>query len=261
MHPGIETTTSSLHSEAFLFTNVAGEIVFADRSLLRLTKQTQSRASQVQTLHGLLDLDKHAATRLINEVARKRFVYHKSLSIKTTTGSLKPICTAAAAVFIKQGIFIGADFLLTPPSTETSPTLPIDHSEMLNAYLKQALIESKLLNTGTFLQVCATVHIEAIQVLLTRIGGPQMRDTLERIINSTAHQHGIPVIMQDGYLEFLDKKVHFNAHQILLRAAVEYAVDAIGTTLVTQEMKIFDCQGGSRFLELTNLKDLLTDDY
>ena len=261
MHPGIDTPTSPLHSMAFLFTNAVGEIVFADRSLLRLTKQTQSRASQAQTLHGLLDLDKHAATNLINEVARKRFVYHKSLSIKTMTGSLKPICTAAAAVFIKQGIFIGADLLLTPPSTETSLTLPIDHSDMLNAYLQQALVESKLLNTGTFLQVCATVHIEAIQILLTRVGGPQMRDTLGRIINSTAQQHGIPLIMQDGYLEFLDKKVHFNAHGILLRAAVEYAVDSIGARLVTQEMKTFDRQVGSRLLELTNLKDLLTDDY
>jgi len=163
-------------------------------------------------------------------------------------------------VFIKQGIFIGVDFLLTPPSSENSATLYIDHSDILNSYLQQALIESKLLNKGTFLQVCATVYIEAIQVLLTRIGGPQMRDTLERIINSTAHQHGIPVIMQNGYLEFLDKKMHFNAHRILLRTAVKYAVDTIGIRLVTQEMKTFESQVSSRFFELINLKDLLTDD-
>lgn len=261
MHPSIEATSSPLHSVAFLFTNAAGGIAFADRMFLRLTKRPHVCTSQVNTLHSVFDLDAHAANKLMEEVALKRFVYYKALSIKTTTGSLKPLYTAGVAAFIEKEIFIGADFMFAFPSPEASPPPPADHSDVLNAYLKQALIESKLLDTGTFLQVCDRVYIEAIQVLLTRIGGTQMRDTLERIINSTAHQHGMPAIMHNGYLEFPDKNVSFNVLRILLRAAVEYAVSATSATLVTNELKMFDRKTVSKLLEFTNLDDLLTENY
>ncbi len=175
MHQPSLATTSPLHARAFIFTNAIGEIIFSDRAFLRMTKQKPQQGTLVKALHGVFDLDLPSATDLIEEIAARRIVQNRDLSIKTTTGSLKPSSAAGVGVYVDKDLFIGADLMLSPNLGAPGLEAPLDHADILQAYIDQAIVESRLIGTGTFFQTYITVHIETLQVLLQRIGGPQMR--------------------------------------------------------------------------------------
>jgi hypothetical protein len=67
-----------------------------------------------------------------------------------------------------------------------------------------------------------------------------MRNALERSINLAAIGHEMSIIMRDGYLEFGDMTVPFNAYRTLFRAAEGYTVNAIERRLVVEEMQTID---------------------
>ena len=235
------STTVLPLSMGFLFTNALGEVVFTDRGFLRLTKRSLDRPPIAEALHATLGIEERSACQFLQDLTHRGSIDRPALSVRTTTGSLRPMRAAGVAVFTGRESYIGADIQLSPPPPEVKTLArPQTHSDVLDNYAKQALEEARLLKTRTFLQVYLTVHIDAIQVLLARLGGLDMRDALERIINSTAIRHRIPTIMQDGYLEFGDRTVPFGAYRTLFQTAVGYAVDAIGRRIVAEEMQTID---------------------
>jgi hypothetical protein len=252
-------TSSPLHTKGFLFTNASGEIIFADRAFLRMTKQNPKQASLIKALPGVFNIDSPTALGLINEITNERFVHNREYSVKTTTGSLKPSYASGVGVYVQKDLFIGADILLLPVSSALGHTAPIDHSEIFQAYMDQALVESKLIGSGTFLQAYVTVHIETMQVLMHRIGGPQMRETLEQIINHEAQRLGVPATMRNGYLEFKTQKLYFDAYRMLYRMALSYAVNSIGVKLVEREMRMIDQKLDPKLIQLIQQDDLLSD--
>jgi hypothetical protein len=260
MDPSMLAVTSPLHTQAFVFTSASGEIIFADRAFLRLTKQKPYREKPVRMLSGVFNLDARSAMAFIEEIATIRLVKGRDLSVKTTTGSLKPSCASGVGVYAYQSLFIGADLMLSPFGEEAGRKAPRDHADVLQTYMAQAVVESKLIGTGTFFQTYVTVHIETLQILLHRIGGPQMRETFEGIVDQEARRHGIPASMKNGYLEFGCQRLYFSAYQTLYRSALNYAVNAVGTRLVANEMKAIDGKLDSRLIKPIEFDDLLDDE-
>jgi hypothetical protein len=235
------STTVLPLSMGFLFTNALGEVVFTDRGFLRLTKRSLVRPPIAEALHATLGIEQRSACQFLQDLTHGGSIDRPALSIRTTTGSLRPVRAAGVAVFTGRESYIGADIQLTPPRPEIKPLAgPQSHSDVLDNYAKQTLEEARLLRTLTSLQVYLTIHIDALQVLLARLGGLNMRNALERSINLAAIGHGMPIIMRDGYLEFGDMTVPFDAYRTLFQAAEDYAVNAIGRRLVAEEMQTID---------------------
>jgi len=88
--------------------------------------------------------------------------------------------------------------------------------------------------------VYLTIQIDALQILLARLGGLETRAALERILNTTAVAHRIPVHMRQGYLDFVDRTVPFDAYRTFFRAAADYAVSVIGRRIVAEELNAVD---------------------
>ncbi|MEW6568400.1 MAG: hypothetical protein AB1449_09605 [Chloroflexota bacterium] len=225
-------------SAGFLFTNAIGEVVFADRGFLRLTKRSLHRPPIAEALHATLGIEERSARQFLQDLTHHGSVDRPALSVRTTTGSLRPMRAAGVAVFTGRESYVGADIRLSPPLPGVKSLVsPLTHSDVLNDYARHAFEEARVLKTRTFLQAYLTVHIDAIQVLLARLGGFEVRTALERIINLAASRHGIPASVRDGYLEFEHKTVPLGTYRILLRATVDYAVNAIGRRMVTEEMQ------------------------
>jgi hypothetical protein len=225
----------------FLFTNAVGEVVFTDRGFLRLTKRRLDRPPIGQPLHDTLGIEEQFASHFLRDLTHRGSADRPALSVRTTTGSLRATYAVGVAVFTGRQSYIGADIQLSPPLPRMEALVrPQSHTDVLDNYSRSSLEEVRLLKTGTFVQVYMTVHIDALQVLLARLGGLDMRSTLERLLDSTAIRNGIPATMRDGYLEFGDRTVPFGAYQRLFQTAIDYAVDAIGRRLVHEEMKAID---------------------
>ncbi len=251
-------STAPLSSLAFVFTNAQGRIVFADRNFLGLAKREPGRPAIGESLNAALGIDADSAAALLRGAAQHKFFDRRPLSVRTSTGSLNGLWGAGVAVYDQQGGFIGADIVLALPSTESKPTFPrLEHAEVLNSYLQQSLAEARLHKTKTFFQVYVNVQIDALQVLLARMGGPEMRNTLEQVINQAAKSHGVPVVMQDGHVEFgIQSAMFFNSYGTLLRAAISYAVDAVGKRMVGQEIQAINRQIDPGLREFVTQLDL-----
>jgi hypothetical protein len=258
MHTIAKQPTAPLSALAFVFTNAQGRIVFADRNFLGLAKREPNRPTLGETLQTALGIDAQSMAHLMQDVAQMTYFARRPLSIKTSTGTLSSLWGAGAAVYDQQNSFIGADILLAIPSSESRPPFPpLIHAEVLNSYLQQSLSEARIHRTKTFFQVYVNVQIDALQVLLARMGGPEMRNTLEHVVNAAATAHGIPIVMRDGHLEFFSKTaMFFNSYGALLRAALDYAVNAVGKRMVGQEIQAINRQIDPGLREFVTQLDL-----
>lgn len=227
---------------------------FANRGFLTLTKRSLERPATPEALHAMLGIEQRSADQFLQDLSHRGSVDRPALSIRTTTGSLRPMRATGIAVFVGRESYIGADIQLLPPLPMVkSLARPQSHADVLDNYAKQALEEARLLKTRTLLQVYLSVQIDAIQVLLARLGGLGMREALERIINSTAIKYRIPTVMQDGFLEFGDRTVPFDVYRLLFQTAVGYAVNAIGRRMVADEMETIDRRIDPGVLEAAKL--------
>jgi hypothetical protein len=247
---------------AMIFTNARGEVVFVGRNFYRLTKGLPDESALGKPLHALLGVDGRSVDQLMQSLSATGFVGHWPLDLKTVTGSLNRIKGAGIAAYDSQQTFIGADVLLTPPMFDPRLNAPVlRHADVLNMYLQQALVEARELKTRTFLQVYVVAQIDTLQVLLARMGGPEICRSLEHVVNETAQKNGIPIVMQRGYLEFLQRPMGLT-YGMLLQAVVHYAVNVLGRQLVAQEMRAINQMVDPHllaFLTQLDLGDLLED--
>lgn len=247
----------------FLFTNALGEVVFTNRGFLRMTKRPFDRPPLAEALYAILGIEEPSARQFLQDLTYRGSIDRPALSIRTMTGSLRAMQAAGVAVFSGRESYIGADIQLTPPLPHTkTPSPPHSHYDMLDLYAQQALEEARSQKTLTFLQVYLEVQIDALQILLARLGGFDMRSALERIVNAGAVQHRIPILMRNGFLEFGDRTVPFAAYRGFFQTAVDYAVSAIGRRMVAEEMQAIDRRiepGLLKTAELMGLTGFLDD--
>lgn len=228
-------------TSGFVFTNASGEVVFTDRGFLRLTKRPFDDSPLAEALHLTLGIEEPSARSLLQDVTHRGAIDRPALRVRTTTGSLHAMRAAAVAVFTGRESFIGADIQLSPPLREAKEaTPPQSHADVLGNYARQALEEARSYRSWTYVQVYLAVQIDAIQILLARLGGHETRASLERIVNASALRNRIPIVMRTGDIEFGHKTVPFSAYRTFFESAVEYAVSTIGRRMVEEEMRAID---------------------
>jgi hypothetical protein len=226
---------------AFLFTNARGEVVFTDRGFLRLTKRSLGRSPLAEALHITLGIEEPSAQQLFQDLTFHGAIERPALAIRTATGSLRAMQAAAVAVFSGRESYIGADIQLTSPQPRAKPQAPPkSHADVLDNYARQALEEAKTFGSRSLLQVYLAVQIDAIQILLARLGGLEMRAALERVVNSAGLEHRIPIVMRNGDLEFGGRTVPFSSYREFYESAVAYSVNAVGRRMVEEEMRAID---------------------
>lgn len=247
---------------AILFTNSGGGVVFANRRYLRLTKQPASRTVAGARLESLLPIEPQSVTRIIHTIDHSNYLERLPISVNTTTGSIFPALFSGIAAHDEKGNFIGADILLDEPGSMGGPpgTGPVlKHGDVLDAYVGELFRDSG----QTFMQAYVIAQVDMLQVLLARMGGPEMRATFERILNEAARKNQIWAAMNSGNLEFTQKSMDFGVYRTLLLAVVGYAVSAVGQHMVAQEMQAVDRSVDPGMLELLtqmNLRSIFTRD-
>src|SRR5574341_632378 len=85
-----------------------------------------------------------------------------------------------------------------------------------------------------------TTQIGAIRVLLARMGGPRVADTLEAALNKRARDNHWPMTISLGEVILDDNRLDGAAYRALLEEALDYAANVIGRRVAQAEMQTVD---------------------
>ena len=244
---------------AIIFTNAGGKVVFANRNFLHLTEASAERAVSGEQLHAILPIESRPMATIIAIITGSGFIDKLPVSVRTANGGTIPVLFSGVAAYSASGDYIGADIFLHRrfiPADPNSPTVPaLKHTAVLKTYMAEIFAGTRT-QGYTFIQAYVVGQIEVLQVLLARMGGPESRNTLERIINEILRKYAVPASMKSGYLEFHQKSIDISIYRLVLQAAIRYARDSIGQRIVGQEMMKVDNQLDQGLLQLLTQMDM-----
>jgi hypothetical protein len=233
-----------------LFTDVQGRVIFVNNHLLKLLNRAETEARRIvgRPMHELLGIEPEAARLLVQDIGKIGRVYSRPLEARDAHGSSILLLCTGEATYDDKGVCIGADLSLrsTAEPAAAAPSTPqaasYDTSEK------------------SYIQLYFTSQIDALRVLLVRVGGPRLGNTLDRIIQETSERNGWPVVVHDGRVEADLRRVEVLVYHALLAKAVAYVVSVVGPALVERQMSLVDAHMGPRSLELASqmgLRELL----
>ena len=113
-----------------------------------------------------------------------------------------------------------------------------------------------------YIQVYFSSQLDAIRVLLVRLGGKNLGKTLERIINETAERNEWDVIVNESQINIDILPEETYTYNALLVKAITYASSVIGAAMVEKQMKAVNEQMGEKALNLgkkLGLQGILAD--
>ncbi len=253
---GIDRTSLPLGTDlALVFTDARGRVVFVDNNFLDLLNLSQPGTIVNQPLHQILHVDRAIITQLINDVAQTGYVHQRPLTLKVPEGSTLPILCTAVATRDSEGNFIGADLTLCCDDESTTPETPMFHADVLYTRVKQIQSEAETLKTleeQARLQLYFTAQVNALQVLLGRMGGPRVQGTMEEIVNQTAKKNAWPIHINGGHFTADLKDEYAAVYLALLTEVIDYAASVIGRRAVQGEMQAVEEQMDTRSLQVAD---------
>src|SRR5574341_975333 len=222
---------------ALVFTDRGGQVVFSDRNFRRLTKRKEVEAQTAAPLHTLLGVTQDTVARMIDSVARAGFVDAGETPIRTGTGSLRKRQGVGVAAYDEKHTLVGIDLIFALEKERIWPeAATVLHSDIMNIHLQQVLAEAHEYRDRTFLQSYFNSQIDTLHILLARLGGPAMCDSLETALNTTARGRGWPITFQHRQIDFPRTSIPFTSYGLLLNEAIAYASNAVGRRLALMEL-------------------------
>lgn len=233
---------------ALLFTDAKGRIVFVDNKFMELMSYPESGQLVGEPLNAVMGIAQADVNQLMQEVARTGYIHEHRLVMRGPSGQTVEVLCSCVATYNDQGQFIGADMTLYQMREITAPQeeSPV-HGDVLQARIQQIQVE-----TGTrraqeeqiHLQLYFTAQINALQVLLARMGGPRIHAALEACVNNLATRKQWPARLQGGHITVDEAGLPVEAYAELLKEIVHYGSDIVGRRPVIQEMREVDSQIG-----------------
>jgi serine/threonine protein kinase len=233
---------SEAPQSALLMTNMLGQVIFVDHHCLSMLKIPQSEARTIigKGLDDVLGVTPQVAQELIKDVSTQGQIDGRKVGAKDSEGEPFEILCSAIATYDNKKNFVGSDFTLKPIWTGIEETKIIETPSQVE----------KLDSTEeSYLQVYFTTQYDALQKLLTQVGGKRLSEHLDKIINETAERNVWPVKAQGGQLTINLKSSDADSYRALLAKSVTYANMVIGDRIVAREMNAVDAKMNPKILE------------
>ena len=226
---------------ALLFTDIQGQVIFVNNFLLKLMGRGEGEIRSLigRPVHEVLGIRPEAARLLIQEVARIGRVYSRAIDLRDHDGKTISVLCTGEATYDEKGDCIGADLSFRSPN---------------EAFAAALVGKATSMDTGdrSYLQLYFTSQLDALRVLLLRVGGQRLGQTLDRILNEASQRNGWPIRVTDGRVEVDTLWAETHVYHALLAKAVHYAQGVIGPKIVERQMRAVDEQMGERSRDLAN---------
>ena len=228
---------------ALLFTNIQGQVIFVNNFLLKLMGRGESEIRSLigRPVHEVLGIRPEAARQLIQEVARIGRVYSRAIDLRDRDGKLISVLCTGEATYDEKGDCIGADLSFRGTS-----------EGVLAASSAAGTAASMDTADRTYLQLYFTSQLEALRVLLMRVGGQRLGQTMDRILNEACTRNSWTIKVTDGRVDIDPLGTETPVYHALLAKAVSYAQGVIGSKIVERQMREVDEQMGERSRDLAS---------
>ncbi len=245
---------------ALMFTDARGRIVFVDANFMQLMGYGRDESLVGEPLYKIIGLEQPRMAELMQEVARTGYVHEHPLAVRGPNGDAVKVLCSCVATYNERGEFIGADMTLHQghASTQQSGEAPL-HGDILQTRIQQIQVETearKAQEEEARLQLYFTAQMNALQVLLARMGGPRIYATLEASVNQLADKRKWSMRMQSGHIILDEKGLPPEAYAALLKEVVDYGCNIIGRPPILAEMRAVDAQVGETVREAAGVAGL-----
>lgn len=233
---------------ALIFTDAKGRIVFVDQKFMDLMGYPRDQSLVGEPIHKILRVDQAAIAALLQEVAHTGYDHERSLILQSRSGEATEVLCSSVATYNEQGGFIGADITLYENEARSAQADVVpQHEDVLQARIEQIQVETEAREAEqeqANLQLYFTAQMNALQVLLARMGGPRIHAALEESVNQLAQKKGWAMRAQSGHIVLDEKGLPPEGYVTLLKEVVDYASNIIGRPPVMQEMRMVDAKVG-----------------
>jgi hypothetical protein len=236
---------------ALLFTDAWGRVVFVDRNFFHLLGERSVGSLVGEPLYRVLNVERQAISDLLNDVAQAGYVQGRTLRVQDASGRSLSLVCSGVATYDDKGTFIGMDVTLHPPEAQRLRETSI-HGDIIFTRIRQiqAEVEKRRHHQQQMmLQTYFTAHINALYILLGRMAGPRVCNSLQESLNRLASQNGWQVSLSDGIVT-IEGEMEASTYRVLLAEAVSFSVSVVGRRLVAHEMSAVDAQMDARLLEV-----------
>jgi len=232
-----------------VFTDSVGHVIFVDGFFLKMTQRSagQARTLMGTPLHVLLNIDQKVTQGLLGDIAKVGQVREVELNIQDALGRDVKVYCSGTATYDERGKAIGADLSLRMAVEDNAG--PISGP-------------SSVFDTGErqFLHEYVAAQVNALRVLLIRVGGQKPADKLQQILNETAERNEWPLLLEASHLN-IGAGARSDMFRALLSKAVASAAMMVGKQMVMKQMDAVDQQLGEQAVELAhelNVREILT---
>ncbi len=221
-----------------IFTDVKGQVVFVDYYFLHLVRCRNADQVIGSPLHETLGINAQLSRQFLKAITRDGFVHQLPLDIQSATGELIPVLCAGVATYDDRDTLIGIDIsLFDPADAELPGTLMTHHQEVIGSH-----IQGMYLPAQSYAQIYVRAQIGGLQILLARMGGPRIRETLNVLLDKLINRHGWPMRIEAGQVAFDDDELDPTIYLTLMTEVARYATNVIGRRMVMQELQTVDGQ-------------------
>lgn len=238
-------------SAALLFTDMTGHVIFVDSYFLKLTGRSSASVREIigQSVHKTLGIEKETVDQLLQEVSRIGQVQNRVLDIVDTIGQPIHVACSGSATYDEQGACIGVD-------------LTLRYASLPGAGVSHLSTPTSVYNTEERqnIEFYFRAQMDAIRVLLMRLGGQRLVLKLQAIVNETSERNDWPVRMEDSQIEIEIYSLRPDIYRALFAKAVTFASGVIGRGVVEKQLKAVDQQMGDnagQLAEELGLQELL----
>lgn len=237
---------------SLLFTDNIGRVIFANDALLSMMGYAEAGVIVGEPMHRILGLDLATEIQLLKDVSASKLIDEQVLELCDKNENIIRVRYSARATYNHEGSFIGADLTLRLLTDTGESVRTQTHNHQDNR------IESdpQFLEDRAHLRAYFTAQVEALQTILTQIGGPRFRDTLHRIMNETAQENEWLVRISPNQITIQDNDTNINAQSAIYRALLAkahiYAVNVMGPSLVAKKMRAVDERLDASVLDLAD---------
>ncbi len=230
---------------ALVFTDSHGRVISLRGPLLDLIQPDDPGSLIGKPLYTVLGIDEESAQQLIEDTARQGSVSDWPLEIHLQPEESMAVQCASAAALDDKGAFIGADITLRDQRAQ-----PTGHDDSLTIHIQQTQAETPSEEDQDLLRLYAAVQFSALHVVLARMAGLRVAESLETTINKIAVKREWPLSISGDHLSARQDDIPAEIYHVLLSETIRFVANAIGRRTVVAQMRAVDEHMSDRAVEL-----------
>ncbi len=230
---------------ALVFTDSHGRVISLHGPLLDLLQLDDPGSLIGKPLHTVLGIELEVAQHLIESTAQQGRVLDWPLEIHLQDGESMAVQCASTASLNDKGDFIGADITLHNQQAQ-----PASQGDSLTVHIQQTQAEAASEEDQDLLRLYVTVQFSTLHVLLARMAGLRVAESLETTINKIAEKRDWPLSVSGDRLLAQQDDISAEAYRVLLSETIRFVANIIGRRTVVAQMRAVDEHMEDRAVEV-----------